>query len=270
MVPTPIPSDAPRSERDFSDQLTRALDVPVRVRYGRARRHVVVVKPDNAEGSWKGALDLRLNHLFAEAPDEVVEALAAWLRAGRRARRACTILDEWIAELGERLSSMPRKAPRIRTRGEQHDLKELLDELLASEFDERSLPPGRVPAVTWGRRSGARARHTLQLGSYEHERELVRIHPVLDQEAVPRFFVRYVLFHELLHAVQQLDGGSSRGRHHGRAFRSRERRYPDYEAALRWQEQNIGRLIRSARTATPMGRKKKALERWRQALLFPF
>jgi predicted metal-dependent hydrolase len=268
MVPTPTP--APRSERDFSAQLTRALGVPVRVRYGRARRHVVVVRPDNAEGSWKGALELRLNHLFAEAPDDVVEALAAWLRSGRRARRACALLDEWIAELGERLSRMPRKAPRIRTRGTHHDLQDLLDELLAEEFDERSLPPGRVPAVTWGRRSGARARHTLQLGSYEHERALIRIHPVLDQEAVPRFFVRYVLFHELLHAAQHVDTGVARERHHGRAFRSRERRYPDYDAALRWQEQNIGRLIRSARTATPMGRGKKQLERWRQALLFPF
>ena len=191
-----------------------------------------------------------MNERFAEAPAEVREALAAWLASGRRARRACAVLDAWIAELGERLAEEPPAVPRLSPRGRVHDLVALRDELLASELADGSLPPERVPHVTWGRRSASRARHTLQLGSYEAARSLVRLHPVLDQEAVPRSFVRYVLFHELLHAA--LDRVPGARLHHPPAFRRREERYAGFEAAKAWEEENIARLIRSARTGRPL------------------
>ena len=115
------------------------------------------------------------------------------------------------------------------------------------------------PEWTWGRRAKSRARRSLQLGCYVKELHLVRIHTVLDQAAVPAWFVRFVLFHEILHAA--LPGEKQP---HGRAFRERERAHPDYPAAVDWQKKNLEALIRSARRGEPM----KA-RRGFQGLFFP-
>src|SRR3712207_8543596 len=44
-------------------------------------------------------------------------------------------------------------------------------------------------------------RNTIKLGSYSAIERLIRIHPTLDAEWVPRYFVSYIVYHELLHHV---------------------------------------------------------------------
>jgi hypothetical protein len=207
----------------------------VRVAYGRARTAPVQVVDDAR------TLRVRLHRFFGAAPPEVRTDLAAWLRAGRRARAACRRLDAWI---DARLAGLPARVPprlRLRPRGDHHDLGELAALVLARDF-VRDFEGRRPPDVTWGRRGRSRARHSLQLGSYAPGRNLVRIHSVLDRPTVPRWFLGYVLFHEHLHAALPQDA-------HGPAFRARERAHPDYERAARWQRAHIGRLIRAARRA---------------------
>lgn len=238
-------SNVPFSADDWSRHLSDALVRPVRVTFGRARRHVLVARDEGR------VLEVRMNAGFARAPHTVREATAAWLRAGKRARRACAELDAWIVTLQQDFARDPRKLPPLRVRGAVHDLRELADELLDSDLAADSFPLGEPPALTWGRRG--RARRQLQLGSFEPERNLVRMHPVLDQPAVPRFFVRYVLFHELLHAVMPTPkSADGRAVHHSPAFRRRERAYPGYEEALRWQARRLQALLRSSRSGKPM------------------
>ncbi len=243
------PEVADRWSRLFSTELDR----PVRVQFGRARRNVVVVRANEL-----GTV-VRLNQRFAEAPDEVRDSLIVWMRSGKRARRASAILDAWVDELGRSLGPPRRRSVRIEPRGAVHDLAELAREVLAAEF-EGELEADHVARVTWGRRgtrNGRGARRTLQLGSYDPERDLVRMHPVLDQEAVPRFFVRYVLFHEFLHALidRTVEAANPRRRrraHHPPEFQRREQAYADFERAMEWQRANLGALFRSARSGQPL------------------
>ncbi len=235
--------EAPFGTTQWSDFLSRQLGRPVQVRFGRARRQVIVVEGTRSEG----ALRVRMNELFSEAPEDVRQATADWLRAGRRARRSCRLLDEWIASMEARFRSRSNRRTRLRLEGEHYHLGLLLEELLESEF------PGELattPGVTWGRRG--RARRSLQLGSYDPSEHLIRLHPVLDQPGVPRFFVRYVLFHELLHAALPRERRNGRDLHHGPLFRAREEGYEDYESALDWQERHLKRLMHSARTGAPL------------------
>ena len=122
-----------------------------------------------------------------------------------------------------------------------HQLEELAVPLFEEEFPE-AFDEGRRPGLTWGRRGRSRAKRSLLLGSYCAETDTVRIHPVLDRDWVPAWFVRYILFHELLHAVLPRAHG-----HHGPAFRARERAYPDFTRARNWQRTHLPRLIREAR-----------------------
>ena len=232
------------SAEDWARFLSGQLGRNVRVRYGRARRQVIVAYPERA------GLRIRMNHAFGRAPERVRIAVADWLRVGRRGRSACRALDDWIASIVSTLG--PPRLPRILARGAHHDLGEMLVDLLAHEF--RALPEARRPsAVTWGRRGPRGALRSLQLGSFDPETALIRIHPVLDQPAVPRWFVRYVLFHELLHSeLNEACHASKRAQHHGREFRRREGAYFDTARALAWQERNLSALLRSARTGSPI------------------
>lgn len=251
------------AESSWTRDLSSALGRPVRVRFGRARRNLIVARPDNPQGDWNGALLVRLNHVAADAPAEVRADLAAWLKNGGRARAASARIDAWIAEMTAQLNQLPPPLPRLAPKGEAHDLTPLAEDLLRAEFSDRTPRLAELPHLTWGRRAPSRARHTLQLGSYDSTRKLVRIHPVLDQPAVPTAFVRYVVFHELLHAAfddpDREKRNDSGARHHSPAFLAREAQYPDYGAAQAWQTQNIRRLIRSARDGRPLRSFKRSL-----------
>lgn len=241
----------PWSEEDWAAFLSRELSRPVRVVYTRARRRVVHSASD-ADG-----VHLRLSACFADAPESIRADFARWMRVGRRARRACERLDAWIETAAKALP--PARRARIRKAGAVHDLAPLEEILctgeLAAEFDERPRPQ-----VTWGHRTGRKARHSLRLGSYDSEQHLVRVHPVLDQAAVPTWFVQYILFHELLHAVcPPRPDGRGHTLHHPPEYRRRERRYADWERAQRWQATNLDLLLVSARSGRPVPMRQPSL-----------
>ena len=65
----------------------------------------------------------------------------------------------------------------------------------------------------------------------------------LDNPGVPRYFVEFVLFHEMLHEVLGI-GERADGRRdiHGRVFRLMESTYPDYDRAMRFERELCRRL----------------------------
>lgn len=254
------------TEEQWSERLREDLGHEVFVRYSRARRYVLRVQDlcqapgELRRPAGQGVL-VRMNRFFAEAPTEVRNAVVSWVRSGNRARRASQLLDVWIQE---RIGHLERTQPRrvqVDLAGSHHDLAPLTEALRQSEFAAEFPRTEDLPLVTWGRRGKSRTRHSLQLGIYDYQARVVRIHRVLDQPAVPEFFVSFVLFHELLHAAldprrttaARDDGHSSatpagRCSHHGPAFRRRERAYIGYPAALAWERRNLPALIRSARS----------------------
>lgn len=226
--------------KEWEALLEARLGRPVRVSFGRSRTAPLQVEQRH------DAVRIRMHEFFGRAPDDVRESLARWIRVGRRARRACRLLDDWIdARLAELPARPARRVP-LETCGEFHDLAPLADGLFAAEFaaDFETLPR---PRVTWGHRRRSRARRTLFLGSYQRENNVVRVHPALDRPFVPDWFVRYVLHHEILHAALP-------GEKHGPTFRLRERAYPDFRRATAWEKANISRLIRVARRGSPAPR----------------
>ena len=101
--------------------------------------------------------------------------------------------------------------------------------------------------ITWGKLPTIRRRRSIRLGSYSEEDELIRIHPYLDQPQVPEFFIKYIVFHEMLHAhlgVEVLASG--RRNVHSREFNRKERAYHEYDRAVAWQEtpKHLNRLLR--------------------------
>ncbi|TAJ18303.1 MAG: hypothetical protein EPO68_08020 [Planctomycetota bacterium] len=242
-------ADAARAlwERELVAELGCAVDV----RWTRARSQVVRMRRERRRGAAR--IELALADFFRAAPPDVRSAVAAWVRSGRRAKKACRALDEWA---DAQLDALPERAVdprRLRARGRVHDLAELARELHDEGHLAGLLAPERTPPLTYGRAAGSRARRSLRLGSCSPRGNLIRIHPVLDQPAVPRRFVRAIVFHELLHvAFPTARDAAGRRAHHGPHFRRAERAFADDAFAREWERAHIDALIHSARTGRPL------------------
>jgi hypothetical protein len=182
-------------------------------------------------------LKVRVHHMFLEAPPAVVDALADYTGRGRRA--AGQVLDDFIAAQQKRIRALPHKPTSLEARGRCFDLQALFDGLNQELFQ------GSVRArIGWGRQSGKRRRKSIRLGVYDHQAREIRVHPALDRPDVPRYFVEYIVFHEMLHQLFPSDRPGGRNVHHPRAFRDRERAFPRYGAAIAWEKQHLNQLLR--------------------------
>jgi hypothetical protein len=117
-----------------------------------------------------------------------------------------------------------------------HDLDTMRVRLCRTHFEADIGVP-----VVWGR--ATRGRWSMTFGSYDFERQVIRLHPRLDRVDVPAFFVEAVLFHELLHHVLGYERRRGRRVVHSARFRELEARYEHFEAARRWQRENLQRLL---------------------------
>ena len=215
----------------LAEQLARELGVPVRLSVTDNRSTMVSFRRAPA------SLRLRLHHMFLDAPAPVVRAVADY--AGRGQRRAGRLLDDFVR----------REQPRIRqhrdsrdevlsAQGRTYDLAEIFEQL-----NERYFQSGVRATIGWGRSPSRRRRKSIRLGVYDHQTREIRLHPALDQPAVPRFFVEFIVFHEMLHQVFPSSHAPGRRMHHPRAFRDREKAFPSYVAALKWERDNLGVLL---------------------------
>ncbi len=185
------------------------------------------------------SLRLRLHHMFLDAPEPVLRALADY--AGRGNRHAGMVIDDFI-RVRQPLIRRTRDAnsSALEPRGRVYDLQVLFDKLNEAYFQG-----GIQAAIGWGRVAGRRRRKSIRLGVYDHQTREIRIHPALDRPEVPKFFVEFIVFHEMLHQLFPSGNGPGRRVHHPRAFRDRERAYPLYNAAIAWERENLRLLLRS-------------------------
>jgi hypothetical protein len=109
---------------------------------------------------------------------------------------------------------------------------------LASCFDQlnRRYFQGqvRVRQLGWSRRSSRRV-----LGHYDRALDVIVINRRLDNPLIPKYVVRYVLYHEMLHALLDCEGAGSRRKIHHREFRKRERQFEAYRRACAFIEKEL-------------------------------
>src|SRR6266446_9665656 len=85
----------------------------------------------------------------------------------------------------------------LRHEGTHFDLRPMFDDLNKRYFRGRL----RGYNVMWGRRRKHRPRENFIFGTIQEEDRVIRINPALDQPFVPPWFLRYVLYNEMLHSV---------------------------------------------------------------------
>ena len=227
-----------RDEESLRTELEQRTGLRIRLVVTDNTSTVMSVKHDRSSG---GAA-LRLHHMFLGASPDIVKALVTWLRQPGR-RTSGTKIDEFIRDNTHLIRERRPRAECMVTRGCCFNLRVLFEEVNRDHFN------GTVTAVIcWGRYpTTRRRRRSIRFGSYSPNPRLIRIHPLLDQDFVPRYFVRYIVFHEMLHAhLGLVESPSGRTLSHTHEFNRVERVYPDFHRAEAWQRNpaNLRKLLR--------------------------
>lgn len=177
---------------------------------------------------------VRLSDVLRSAPPNIVEAAAAMLLGRLYRRRPPAELVEayrafsYAPSTRQRLLTLrQRRARKIGHRpiGACHDLEPLFRELNHKYFENGLIQP----ALSWSSRVWR-----AQLGCFDPALNQIVINRRLDHPAVPPYVVAYVLYHEMLHQKHPVRFVRCRRESHSAKFRSEEKKFQDYERAIKF------------------------------------
>jgi hypothetical protein len=127
-----------------------------------------------------------------------------------------------------RLSHPSSGSESLTTRGEVYDLQSIYEGVNHEFFN------GSVACrIGWGRgrppgRRGRRTR-SIRYGSWDTTTQTIRVHPILDDSQVKADFLRYIVFHEMLHTIVPEAKINGRRFDHSPQFRALERTFPNID-----------------------------------------
>lgn len=125
--------------------------------------------------------------------------------------------------------------------GRHFNLRAIFDKLNARYFRCRL----KDYQIVWGRRRKDRPTNEIVFGTIQECDRMIRIHPLLDRAFIPKWFVEYVVYHEMCHAVvPDLYTKSGKRIVHHNAFYEKERKFHWFKRAKRWEQENLGRFLR--------------------------
>lgn len=195
---------------------------------------VSMIQVNRYELPWK----VRLHNVFLKASPEVIDAVVSFLRM-RDGTRSKRIIRAYLKE--NRDAARPRCKPKstrktyLRPQGMYFDLEDVFNKLNREYFDGKINCP-----ITFGNVRRKKRRRNIRYGSHEPNKNIIRINPALDRPEIPEYFVEYIVFHEMLHAyIGKYEKEGGKNIIHSREFRSKEKKYKNYERARRWEKANI-------------------------------
>lgn len=179
---------------------------------------------------------ISMHKMFLEAPEDVISAIAHYVRGNRRERGfKDLLLRGFIQSNLERLDySHLLDESKLISLGNLYDLKPICEALNRKYFK------GKLDLkITWYGTKGRTNRSRVTFGQYYDHLKLVKIHRILDDPFFPDYFVFFVIYHEMLHhVVPGFIDKNGLYRVHGPEFKKREKEFADYEIASQWEKKH--------------------------------
>ncbi|MEK6760036.1 MAG: hypothetical protein AABY51_09715 [Deltaproteobacteria bacterium] len=170
---------------------------------------------------------MRLHRVFLLAPPDVIEEVAGLVK-GKRGRTP--LLNAFVCGMEHEIRAGVSPAREAAT-GRHYDLREIFDSVNAEYFANSVAAP-----ISWGAKRRRRSVRRRTLGSYNRMTGGISINPLLDNLSVPAYYVRFVVYHEMLHAQLGSERKSTRRVWHSKAFREKERQFGDYALVSKWEK----------------------------------
>lgn len=216
----------------FQEEIEQAVKKPVKLKINDNRSTMLSVK-------WEpGYTKVSMHRMFLEAPKNIMDALSVHIKT--KNSNVCPSVKAYIEEkLPVYDYSKSIDKSRFVTKGETYDLKELYDSINQNYFD------GQIDLhITWYGKVKSKRRSQVTFGLYQQSLQLVKIHRMMDSSLFPEYFVRFVIYHEMLHHICPAYYDQN-GRHHIHTpeFKRREREFREYDEAQNWMKNNTNHFF---------------------------
>jgi hypothetical protein len=206
-----------------------ASHVKPRIVYAAARRRIFSWRADRAEDE----VVVHVGTEFRRAPPNVAEALVRIVtrrRLPRDVRRQHFFeIRRWVTEFAPEDAAAGRCRP---PQGRYVDLSPILDAVRSRHFTA----PVAV-RIGWSERPARNLMGRFERGTPEG---LIVVNRLLDSPLTPPWYLDFLVFHELLHAVIPPRPGSSRLLIHPPEFRRIEREHPQHARAKHFERWAAG------------------------------
>ncbi|MBS0626386.1 MAG: hypothetical protein JSS32_10080 [Verrucomicrobia bacterium] len=175
-------------------------------------------------------LSFHLHRLFLKAPSPVLEALVRYGLKGKAQDR--TILRQMANLFFSQYKAPPEPLDPL---GHAYDLKNIFERHEAVYF-----PKGIQAQIGWFDIPKYKKFRSITFGTYDRSRSQIKLNRLLDSPHVPSYFVEFIVYHEMLHAVcQPTIDRDGRTIVHTAEFRRREKLFAHFEIAKEWEKQSI-------------------------------
>lgn len=207
----------------IEQQLQALSPLPLQIVWHTNRTTYLTIRKE------KQRLLLRLHCLFREVEKPVLQAVLQMALKRDAAARAL------VRVAAHRYFSQNRIPPKpLNPIGKIYHLQTILNQIQQTYF-----PTEESPTIGWTPARIGRFR-SITFGTYSRQGNQIRINSLLDHPEVPLYFVEFIVYHEMLHAVcpSQIHP-SGRCRVHTKEFRHKERQFPHYQAAKEWGKKSL-------------------------------
>ncbi|KJU82000.1 Protein of unknown function SprT [Candidatus Magnetobacterium bavaricum] len=162
--------------------------------------------------------------MFLDAGPEVIDEIGTLLKD---TKSKTPLIRQYIRNNSNRIKKVPHRTIPTTHQGRRYNLLDIYNQINAQYFC------GNINAIiTWGRTTRKRRVKTRRLGSYHGPSNVIRLNPVLDSVAIPKYVLEYVVYHEMLHAALNVAPSNGRRRVHSNEFKQREKLFRYYDPAM--------------------------------------
>jgi hypothetical protein len=215
------------SLQELGHRLALSQDYMVEVRLNNNRNTFINVLESSAH-----LIRVSLHQMFLKAPENVMQAVAKFIRG----KIALPLpVRSYIQENLHTLDTTQHLGRiKLETVGRTYDLQKIYREVNAQYFNNTL-----DLHITWYGDPVKRPRSQMTFGLFDPVLKLIKIHRLLDSETVPNFFIAFVIYHEMLHAIHPpyVDEKNTL-RIHNLEFKTQEKCFQQHTEAMTWAQQH--------------------------------
>ncbi|MBW6462315.1 MAG: hypothetical protein K0B07_04685 [DPANN group archaeon] len=181
-----------------------------------------------------GVLEVKVSDALSDAPEKVISALA-YILISKIKKKKCPCVYQRVYRLwinSEMMNDRHKDLKKVRGRkakhtpaGSAYNLSEMFYEINSKYFSDVLA----MPALCWGPRLTTR-----KYGHYDPSKHAILISKTLDDSRVPRFVAEFVLYHEMLHIIHDVEKTNYQMRAHHSKFKVDEMKFEKYKDAEKW------------------------------------
>jgi hypothetical protein len=191
----------------------------------------------------KSLVKISLHKLFMNAPEEIINAVISFcVKRDKVAHRIIKIYaNKYFLNL-DYTNKLDLK--KLVTVGKYFDLKQIYENLNLAYF-QNSLNLN----ISWFEKPRYKRFSHFTFGSYDKNLKLIRINKLIDQSYFPFYFINYIVYHEMLHAIcgEEINAEGKR-KIHTKKFKLLEKKFAYYREAQEFEKKFLNKGVKYVRT----------------------